>query len=315
MYHRIAEPSVDPWGLCVSPERFESHLDLYGRWGTLLPVDDLIGRLAEGRLPRRAIAVTFDDGYPDNLDIAAPLLTRHGVPATVFVTTGDEGRVREMWWDELERTLLLPGRLPVTLDADLGGTFLSWDLGDAATYTEVDADRYRTWRAWETPPTSRHALYRHLWERLITEGSAVQRRTLDDLLLWADQDPVVRPTHRLLSEDGVRTLAKTVDIGAHTVTHPALPELPPKAQRSEMETSRVYLEEVLGRPVRSCAYPYGRTSSDTRVAAASAGFAAAFTTEAKAVRLDADPLAIPRIAVPDVSADVLLETLIHVGRA
>ena len=314
VYHRVAEAEVDPWGLCVSPDRFAAHLDLYGRWGTLLSVDDLVERLAEGRLPRRAVAVTFDDGYPDNLDTAAPLLARHGAPATVFVTTGREGRTREMWWDELERVLLLPGPLPPTLDGPLGGVPVQWDLGDAAAYGAARAGRHRGWRAWEPPPTPRHALYRHLWERLVERPAPAQRAALDDLLTWAGCDPAPRPTHRLLSDDGVRALARTVDVGAHTVTHAALPALPPAAQQDELAASRDRLEAVLGRPVRTCAYPYGRTSAATRAAAAAAGFDAAFTTEPDAVRPGADPLAVPRIAVPDVPAGVLRETLTQAVR-
>ena len=309
VYHRVAEADVDPWGLCVRPDRFADHLDLYGRWGDLLSADDLGRRLRAGRLPRRAVAVTFDDGYPDNLDTAAPLLARRGVPATVFVTTGDEGRTRESWWDELERVLLLPGALPPTLDGPLGDVPVRWDLGDAAVYSADRAGRHRAWRAWEPPPTSRHALYRHLWERLVERPARAQRAALDDFLRWAGHEPAVRPTHRLLSDDGVRNLARTVDVGAHTVTHPALPALPPATQRAELAASRAHLEAVLGRPVRSCAYPYGRASAETRAAAEAAGFDVAFTTEPEAARPDADPLAVPRIAVPDVPAAVLRETL------
>ena len=309
MYHRIAEADVDPWGLCVSPERFASHLAAFRQWGALLPADDLARALREGRLPRRAVAVTFDDGYPDNLETAAPLLARHGVPATAFLTTGDEGRTRELWWDELERVLLLPGRLPRTLDGTFGDAHVAWDLGDAADYAVADARRHRAWRAWEPAPTPRHALYRHLWELLIERTAPAQRAALDDLLRWADRPAVVRPTHRLVSDDEARALARAVDVGAHTVTHTALPVLPAAEQRAELAASRDRLEAVLGRPVRLCAYPYGRSNADTRAAAEAAGFDGAFTTEPEAVRPGADPFALPRIAVPDVPASTLLDTL------
>jgi peptidoglycan/xylan/chitin deacetylase (PgdA/CDA1 family) len=62
--------------------------------------------LESGRLPANAAAVTFDDGYADNLKAAKPRLQRAGAPATVFIATGYVGERREFWWDELARIIL-----------------------------------------------------------------------------------------------------------------------------------------------------------------------------------------------------------------
>jgi hypothetical protein len=68
------------------------------QWLTILPLDDALMRLKRGDLPARAAAITFDDGYADNLMLAAPILQKHGVTATFFIATGflDGGR---MWND------------------------------------------------------------------------------------------------------------------------------------------------------------------------------------------------------------------------
>ncbi len=81
------------------------------------------------------IAVTFDDGYANNLHAAKPLLERFTVPATVFVAVGALEDPREFWWDELDGLLLQPGTLPDALQLHVNGRCLAWKLGDAAHYT------------------------------------------------------------------------------------------------------------------------------------------------------------------------------------
>lgn len=99
LYHRVADLPSDPWSLAVTPRHFAEHLEVLCAMARPVPLREA----AEGRAPRRAVAVTFDDGYSDNLYAARPLLERRGVPATVFVTTGGLDDGRELWWDELER--------------------------------------------------------------------------------------------------------------------------------------------------------------------------------------------------------------------
>ena len=89
-------------------------------------------------LPRRAVVVTFDDGYYDNLANAKPLLERYSIPATLFVATGYSEREGEFWSDELERLLLQPGNLPDTLNLTITGKRHHWNLGDATSYSEEE---------------------------------------------------------------------------------------------------------------------------------------------------------------------------------
>ena len=135
-----------------------------------------------------------------------------------------------------------------------------WNLGAVARYSESEFERMRTWRAWEAAPTARHELYRSLWE-LMHPLAGQERRTVIDLLrTWAGADSAARPSHRLLSADELRALADgdLIEIGAHTMTHPALGTLPASAQWDEIQQSKIRLEDVVGRPVSSFAYPFGR---------------------------------------------------------
>src|ERR1700751_5164860 len=106
MYHRIATPDVDPWGLSVSPERFAEQVQALRTRRTVLSMDAFVARLRSRNLPHDAVALTFDDGYSDNLSQAKPILQATGVPATVFLTTGRIGTEKEFWWDALARMRL-----------------------------------------------------------------------------------------------------------------------------------------------------------------------------------------------------------------
>lgn len=96
-YHRVWAAADDPHDLCVSPAHFAAQMAILRREAHPLSLSELVSRWRAGRLPPRAVAVTFDDGYLDTLTTALPVLARESVPATVFVMTGCLGAAP--WWD------------------------------------------------------------------------------------------------------------------------------------------------------------------------------------------------------------------------
>src|SRR5215207_9567 len=249
LYHQVTELRSDPWALGVTPRHFAEHLEILQQHVYSTRLQQLSQGLAESNLRDRSVVVTFDDGYADNLHEAKPLLERYGIPATVFLTTGYVGHEREFWWDKLDRLLLQPGVLPEVLCLSINGSTYRWALGEEARYSADAARRYQSWRAWEDPPTARHSLYISLWELLhsLTEGE--RRRALDELLAWAGTEPAAHPIHRPLSLEEAVVLAQgeLIEVGAHTVTHPALSTLPTAAQQTEVLQSKAQLEEILDR--------------------------------------------------------------------
>ena len=88
MYHRIAEPKLDAWGLCVTPSHFAEHLEVLADSARIVSLQELLEKYRGGGLAQRTAVLTFDDGYADNLHHAKSVLERYDAPATVFVTSG-----------------------------------------------------------------------------------------------------------------------------------------------------------------------------------------------------------------------------------
>jgi len=294
MYHRVAELDCDPWGLAVSPSHFAEHLQILTRLSAI-SLPDLVQALGTGVAPHRPIVVTFDDGYADNVETAQPLLEQYAVPATVFLATGAIGGEREFWWDELQRVLLEPHDLPRQLDL----RSYRRELGNDATNFDSTDLRHRSWRAWEEPPTTRHAMYRELWHRLYPLPHAEKCSVLDALLAWAGLRHVVRQTHRLVSVKEMMELggSSLIEVGAHTVTHPALSLLGAAAQADEIQQSKHFLEERLDRHISCFSYPHGDHQPGTVSAVRAAGFTSACSTAAGTVSAQSDCLTLPRFQV------------------
>jgi peptidoglycan/xylan/chitin deacetylase (PgdA/CDA1 family) len=119
MYHSISRGRPDPWDLCVGPDLFAEQLRLLRDRFQVVSLAALGEALAAGKSLSRAVVITFDDGYRDNLLVAKPLLEQAGLPAVVFVTAGYLDAGRDFWWDELEAVCAAAGRASRPLWQDL----------------------------------------------------------------------------------------------------------------------------------------------------------------------------------------------------
>ena len=301
MYHRVAIVPHDPWGLAVDPERFEEQIAYVKQHRTPMSMDQLVERLLNNTLPANAVAVTFDDGYRDNLINAKPVLVRHGVPATLFLATGFVDQDTPFWWDELASMILASTQAvqeqlvftdePVTLD---------WGKAD-------HSDMAGGWRAWDEPRSARQNAYLAIWRRL-QRATAEDRDVAMNTLrrhLGTSEDPLGKP----MSSDEICDLLSDdlVELGAHTVTHPALTCLSRLESRWEIEESGHRCRELATKSVNGFAYPYGDTSSEVRSDVARLGFSWACSTEGGFVDgKQPDIYALPRIAVPNAPIGTLV---------
>ncbi len=98
-YHNVNSTWCFPAGPGDGVRGLESQLRMLNRLFHVIPLEDAAARLAEGRtLPRRAAAITYDDGYRDNLALAVPMLERLGLPATFFLVPGLLSNDSIPWW-------------------------------------------------------------------------------------------------------------------------------------------------------------------------------------------------------------------------
>jgi peptidoglycan/xylan/chitin deacetylase (PgdA/CDA1 family) len=306
MYHRVVDLPADPQLLAVRPGNFMEQLEALRRRYRVMRLSDLATALADGELPSRAVVITLDDGYADNLANAKPLLERFDLPATVFITTSQIGGVREFWWDELERLVLRPGRLPETIALSIDGIACRWELAEAAVYTEDDYRRDRSWHVELTrDPGPRQALYRSLYGLLHPMPDGAKWDVLAELRRLAAIGPGPRPTHRTMTAHEVIDLSGggLLDVGVHTRTHPALAGLGVEMQRDEIVGARDELEALLGREVNTFAYPHGSYSMQTIEIVRQAGFLCACSSDPAPVGRPPELLRLPRVVPRDWDGD------------
>lgn len=296
MYHGVGKPEVDPWSLFVTPETFADHMQVVTEIGTPMTLTELGEAHRSGTVPDRAIAVTFDDGYLNNLTQATPILERFAVPATVFAIVNPISEGREFWWDELGALLLRPGQLPSELEIPDGQ--LPLDVGPGANYTESDFQADHSYREGVGVPSERIGLYTRAWERLMPLRHDVRNDALTQMAAQLGATVEHRDNYVPVTPDQLQEMDRTiVDVGAHTMSHPLLPKLSPKQQQFEIFESKRMLENQLGRPVTTFSYPFGGRNTATIEAARRAGFDFACTTVQETVSAANQSHELPRFDV------------------
>lgn len=275
IFHRVL-PRPDP----LFPEemhaaRFREVCQWLRAWFQVLPLDEAVRRLKSGTLPSRACAITFDDGYADNHDIALPILREAGLPATFFVATGflDGGR---MWNDTLIEAIRACRHERIDLDGTPAQPLGSLRLGATAASRRAEIER-----------VLKVVKYLEHAQRLVWVAAIAQR------------SGAALPNDLMMSSTKVRALHQAgMQIGAHTVSHPILAGLPDEDTRREIQTSRQVLEGLIDAPVRLFAYPNGRPGTDYSERSVeivkSLGFEAAVSTSWGAAKQGGDYFQIPR---------------------
>jgi peptidoglycan/xylan/chitin deacetylase (PgdA/CDA1 family) len=252
--HRVNDDN-DPFMPSLPTAIFARQMAHIARHYRVLTVEDLVVRLQERRVPRNALAITFDDGYRDNLTHAAPILRRLGLPVTIFLVSGHIDTPRPLWSDRLAM-------------AFKGATVRTAELTDGRVLTlDTVAERLAALKA----------SFAHL--RTLPDE---KRTATVERLVTALRPNLERPKRLMLSWDEVGALRDLgFSIGAHTVSHPIVSKLSPARAWEEIRGSKVAIEKAIDEPVRAFAYPNGKPEDYDETATRlvrEAGFTCAVTT-------------------------------------
>lgn len=283
MYHRVIDdPAVDPFqlGMCVRQDRFEAQIRYLRTRFQILTVGDAVKLLAQGRpLPQRALSITFDDGYRDNLTHALPVMQKLGVPFSVYVPTEGMSEGRPLWWDRVIAAMASTSKAQLDLaDVGLAAESEVVSLGglNADVYVELVLNR--------------------LWE--------LDKLRCDRSVDLIEQRLAANPRPQLLASrlrpHEVQELRRQgVEIGAHSASHPNLELACEDLIRNELQTSRSELESLLQQPVAGLAYPGGRVGRSARRIASELGFAYALGTDTGRNLPPYELTRLRRIGMPD----------------
>lgn len=289
IYHRVLDKPdfMRPGEVDISV--FNWQMELLANFFNVLPLTEAVDRLYGNTLPPRAVAITFDDGYADNLHNALPILQHYGLTATFFIASGflDGGR---MWNDTVIESIrgITQRSLDLT-EIDLGACDISTEPKKAASAAAI------------------LSAIKHLHPRI--------REKKANLIGALSSEPL--PADLMLTTQQLKTLAASgMDIGGHTENHPILTLLDGKAAKKEIFDNKCRLEKILNKEIRAFAYPNGKPGADYLPEhvdiVKDCGYRAAFSTQWGVGTHKTDLWQLPRFTPWDKSPEKFLLRMAHV---
>lgn len=307
LYHRIFEAEIDPFLLCVSPAHFSEHLEILKKNYQVLSLFQLVQYLQEEKFPQKdAVVLTFDDGYQDNFVYAKPILEKYEIPATIFITAGYIGLQKELWWNELERLILL-SNLPTQITLTIKGKEYSWTFEkDINVPTKI----IKNWHLEiKNDCSGRYKFFRTVYNLLKIVDPIERDNVMFQLKENVHNYPFERPDYFVLTKDEINKLSthKLIEIGSHTLTHPVLSSLSYDAQKQELLKSKQILEEITNKQIKYFAYPYGGNSDINNISiqlVKECGYLCACANVPGFIRKDSNIFSLPRFLVRNWNGDV-----------
>jgi peptidoglycan/xylan/chitin deacetylase (PgdA/CDA1 family) len=267
VYHRVGDPPGDPDRELVPARgtaQFESELRHLKRCYRVVPAARLLEAAAGRRRGQRfPVAITFDDDLSSHVEIAMPILERHGLPATFFVGGTSLNGPVTFWWQSLQA---------------------AFDAGKGVEAAAVVAQATNDSTGGERPDI--HELARRI-ERMDRDQRAVVSAGLQEMTGAAANG---------LSAEQLRVLAtRGFEIGFHTRRHDRLPPLADDDLSAAMVEGRAEVAAAAGRPVSLISYPHGAGDERVAQAARAAGYTYGFVVGSDPPGPTTNPFLIGRV--------------------
>jgi peptidoglycan/xylan/chitin deacetylase (PgdA/CDA1 family) len=294
-YHSVRdEPERDSnWiapGITHATKVFTRHMELVARKFHPVTLEDILLFVkGEKILPPRSVAVTIDDGYLDNIEVAAPVLSRFGISAAFYLTVGMIGQLDAPWFCRVRH-------------AFMATSCTRWDNSSHNSSSHNSSLHNRIWDL-SSPPARDAALLAayDICAPLVSQTQEDAVRTVEREL----QVERTIPEHRLMMNwDEAKALRRAGHVvGSHTLTHPNVAHVAHcEVQHAELVESKSRMEKKLGEPVVHFSYPHPalnpQWNEHTLKITREAGYSTALTTTKAPVVIGTNPLLLTRLNAP-----------------
>lgn len=287
-YHGVTRDRLEGidnlYGKHIDARTLEQHLDLIGRNFNVVSLADVVDCIRSGRpLPRRAVFLTFDDGYAGNHDVALPILLKRGFPAAFFVTSALIGTAKRLPLDLLDAAIKATGRESIAIR--LSDHTVPLSLAAPQSRCDAALQIRRVYKGLPSP----------------SDSEFLGRIVRDLGFAGPDDIPPLGEHVSMMTWEQVASMARQgMEIGSHTHNHQILARLPAAEAARELSESRKTIEGHTGTPCRFFCYPNGKYTldgtNDTNRLVREAGYTAALYMEGGINTGKTDPYRINRHA-------------------
>lgn len=289
MYHRVTTPEqcghvLQP-GMYVTQATFTMHMDYLAEHATVLPLDTLVEQITSGKdIPARTIAITFDDGWKDNIDNALPILAKRSLPATIFLATSLIGTHDTFWTDAIQQALsqMRRDKMDPALLTNYASRFDSRD-------SRISGVLARTALALTQPD----AQFNTAVDTLVTQLKVLPKETrfkLADELVELSQIKLTERRAFLSWEECAEMSKNGITFGSHTHSHEPLDTLEPEEIQADLTRSFDELRANGLSQSKVFCYPEGRYSPAAQTELAKLGVLATLGIRRDSFIEEAPPL-------------------------